>query len=110
MGQPYTTYALYGVRIDDDSDWEALEKDPGVCRDNGLVGCFRAGKHYRRMLFLAHQCFEVEIGQYHLMTRDRIFEERKFQRTWDDQLMSAVMRLGLHILDGPGWFLVPHEE
>ena len=109
MSASHTAYALYGVRLSNDTDWRDLESDPGQHCNNGVVGYFSAGRHDEEMLFLAHQVNEVEVGQYVMYTRDRIFEERKFQRAWDDALVATANRLGLLIVDGPGWIVVQDE-
>lgn len=104
-----TTYAIYGVRISDSTDWTTLEEDPGQCRNNGLVGYFRAGRRDREMMFLAMKVEEIDEGQYILITRDSMFNERKSQAHWNDALTLAIGKLGLYAVAGPGWFFVVDE-
>jgi hypothetical protein len=102
-------YAIYGVRIPDDIDWTELEKDPGQCRNDGLVGYVRAGAYDKDMIFLAIKVEELGPGQYKLITRDTMFNERKSQAHWNDALNVAIGKLGLYSIDGPGWFFVVNE-
>lgn len=105
-----SAYAIYGVRISDVCDWNALEEDPGQCRNNGLVGYFRAGRRDKEMMFLALKAEPIEEGRYVLITRDSMFNERKSQAHWNDALTLAIGKLGLYAVDGPGWFFVADED
>jgi hypothetical protein len=105
----FVTYAIYGMRISDHADCEQLDIDPGQCRNNGLVGYFTAGKAESRMMFLALRVEQIDVGQYWLVTRDTMFDERKQQGAWNDMLNVMAGKLGLYTVDGPGWFFVVDE-
>lgn len=110
MGIQRSNYILYGARIRDDTDWFALEDDLGQCCNNGEVGCFRGGAYDRHMMFLAVTWQRTEPGQYTVITAGDMHESRRQRDVWDAALMNTADRLGLAVLDGPGWFMLPSES
>lgn len=105
-----TCYTIYGLLVDaGDKSVVELNEDPGQCSNNGEVGYFQAGVYDDNMTFLALKCREVEPGDYvmHPGDRPQASEEDRWQ--WNALLRSAAVRLGLRILDGPGWFTIPDE-
>lgn len=109
MGISRTVISIYGIRICDDTDWLALDNDPGQCRNSGQVGYIRAGAYDRQMMFLALRWKHVEPGEYILHSGERP-NANKFERDrWNSDLHAEADRLGLEIIDGPGWFTMPDE-
>lgn len=104
-----SAYVLYGVRIPDMS-WEELEDAVGQWKERGEIGYFQAGRHDCQMTFLASFTDEIPCGQYHIITAERIHAERKWRSAWDDSLITVARKLGLTIIDGPGWYFVPSED
>jgi hypothetical protein len=104
----HSTYVIYGVRIDDDSDWLALDEDPGQCSNDGKVGYFSAGAYDNDMYFLAVSWEELEPGKYKVVSP---FDEgdAPCYPQWNKLLVATVDRLGLKDLDEPGWYLI-HDE
>lgn len=109
MGIYKTIYHLYGVQLADDNNRFALEEDPGHCLNNGTVGAFWAGAYGKHHTYLALWWEKKEAG-------DVIFHSGihavapKFQRdNWNSDLQAVADRLGLDIVEGPGWFTIPHE-
>lgn len=99
-----TVCALYGVRIRSDSDRELLEEDPGFCLNNGQVGVFWRGG---TMTFLAVSWTQTEYvyhsGEYP--------NAPKIERDgWNSDLRAMADRLGVDIVEGPGWFTIPSED
>jgi hypothetical protein len=105
----HSAYALYGIRIPDGQNFEALDEDPGQWRTVGSVGYFSAGPYDNDLYFLTVKVVEIELGYYHLITRDSMFMERKDQAIWNDDLRLTAERLRLPEVDDPGWYFVPDE-
>lgn len=111
-----TVTHFYGVRVPDDTDWLALDEDPGPCRNNGgteayngQVGYTKAGAYDQDMMFLCINWKHVEPGEYILHSGEKP-NANKFERDrWNDDLRAEADRLGLEIIDGPGWFTMPDE-
>lgn len=105
-----TVYAIYGLRLADDTDWYALEEDPGHCLNNGTVGYFRVGAHKKRMTFLATQWAPVEPGKYVYHSGEKP-NAHKFERDrWNSDLRAVADRLGLDVVEEPGWYTIPNES
>lgn len=100
-------YAIYGVRINDDADWLALEEDPGQCANDGKVGSFMAGRKDEDMYFLAVRWEELTVGQYRTFIPG-VVDPRTEE--WDKVLLATVDRLGLKDLDKPGWYFISDES
>lgn len=96
-------FAIYGLRIRSDTNQVLLDEDPGFCLNDGSVGYFRA----RGMVFLVNQWDRVEYvfhSGIHAVAP-------KFERDrWNDDLRAVSDRLGLDIVEGPGWFTIPSES
>jgi len=111
-----TVTHFYGVRIPDDTDWMALDEDPGQCHNNGdtsvydgKIGYLMAGAYDADMKFLAVNWKHIEPGQY-VLHSGKYPNAHKFDRDrWNDDLAAEAERLGLEIIDGPGWFTLPDE-
>ncbi len=118
MGTQRSTYVIYGVRISDSSDYSAIEGAIGQCLStNEEVGVFRSGEYDNDMFFLATTWCEREPGQYHLhptavggVDDDTWADEFTNQLEWNKSLDRTVERLGLHVVDGPGWFCIADES
>jgi hypothetical protein len=105
-------YTIYGVRLADDTlhNIDALEEDPGHCLNNGSPGIFRAGAYGKHMPFLAISCSRVVPGEYVFHSGEKP-NASKFERDrWNDDLRDTADRLGLDIVEGPGWFTIPSED
>lgn len=107
---------FYGVRVPDDTAWLALEEDPGQCRNNGdtnvyggQIGYLQAGAYDQDMTFLAINWKHIEPGEY-VFHSGEYPNANKFERDrWNDDLRAEADRLGLEIVEGPGWFTLPDE-
>lgn len=104
-----TVTHFYGVRVPDDTDWLALEDDPGHCLNNGEVGVFRAGAYDKHMVFLAREWRRIEPGEYVFHSGVHAVAPKFERDRWNDDLTTVADRLGLDIIDGPGWFTMPDE-
>lgn len=105
-----TTYSIYGIRLPDDTDGHALEELTGQCTNDGAVGVFWAGAHDRDMTFLALRWTEIEPGNYVYHSGDGPNASRFTREQWNSQLRDAAARLGVEIVEGPGWFTIPDES
>lgn len=108
MSVSRSTYSIYGVHVDD-ANWLALEEDPGQCCNDGAVGYFTAGRYDDSMTFLAVRWEEVEPGQYKMV--DPLEDaDNPLIPWWNGALLTCAERLGLNVLAGPGWFVIPDES
>lgn len=105
-----TLYKIYGVRLADGTDWWPLEDDPGHCLNNGTVGVFRAGAYNKHMTFLALNWEGVEAGEYVFHSGIHAVAPKFERDRWNDDLHAVVDRLGLEVVEGPGWFTIPSES
>lgn len=105
-----TMYRLYGLRLPDSTDWEFIENDPGHCLNNGSVGAFRAGRFGQEMKFLALNWFTVELGDLVFHSGEGPNEQKFIRDRWNDDLRAVAERLGLEVLQGPGWYTLPSES
>lgn len=116
MSISITVTHFYGVRIPDDTDWLALEDDPGQISYNGdtnvyggRVGYLMAGAYDADMMFLAINWQHIEPGGYVYHSGEKP-NANKFERDrWNDDLRAMADHLGVEIIEGPGWFTVPDE-
>lgn len=102
MSTEITVYALYGIRVPDDTDWSRID-DPGQCLNNGEVGSFRVrvkdGFHH----YLVNRWEKKDIGEY-VYHSGEVPNASRFERDrWNDDLRAEADRLGLPIVEGPGW-------
>lgn len=116
-----TVTHFYGVRVPDDTDWTPLEEDPGQCRNNGgdevlrpeiyhdKMGYLTAGAYNRNMVFLALNWKHIEPGEYVLHDGVHAVAPKFLRDRWNDDLRALADRLGLEIIDGPGWLTMPDE-
>lgn len=104
-----SAYVFYGIRVPD-VGWEELEKNIGQWQARGEIGYFQAGLHDREMTFLVSFRDNIPCGQYYIFTAERIHAERKWRTAWDDGLITTARKLGLTLIDGPGWYFVPSED
>lgn len=104
-----SVYEIYGLRVQDDADWLALEEDPGQCRNDGSVGYIQAGAYNRDMVFLALRWREVEPGEYTYHSGEQPNANRATRTRWNRDLRAVADRLNLTVLEGPGWFTIPDE-
>jgi hypothetical protein len=105
-----TVYAIFGIRVSDETDPFQLEEEIGQCLNNGEVGAFWAGARDKNMTFLARSWDTIPVGEYVFHHGEKP-NMTKFERDhWNDQLRSTAERLGLTIVDGPGWFTIPSES
>lgn len=110
MNTDRTVYSIYGVQLSDDTDWALLEEDPGRCLNNGEPGLLRAGAYDKHMTFLALTWEKIEPGEYVYHSGEQP-NASKFERDrWNDDLRAEADRLGLDIVEGPGWFTIPSES
>jgi hypothetical protein len=107
MGTRQDTVSFYGLRVQDDADWEELDESIGQCSNNGVVGYLQAGACDQDMTFLALWWRHVEPGEYVLHSGERPVASEEQRREWNDQLRAVAQRLGLEVVDGPGWFTMP---
>jgi hypothetical protein len=105
MSYEITVYAFYGVRVPDDTDWSRID-DPGQCLNNGDVGSFTVPVRDGQQSYLVLSWEKKDIGEcvYH---SGEVPNASKFERDrWNDDLRAVADRLGLPILQGPGWITV----
>lgn len=108
MGISTSAYVIYGVRVDDDADWVALDNEPGQCINDGMPGVFWAGQYDNNMTFIAVNWEELEPGRYKLIDPED-YEDPRYAH-WNKVLLNTVDRLGLLVQDGPGWFFLPDQS
>ena len=100
-----TVYALYGIQVPDDTDWTALD-DPGQCLNNGEVGSFRVPVKDGHQNFLVNSWEKKDTGE-HVYHSGEVPNAHKFERDrWNNALRAMAARLGLDIVEGPGWITV----
>jgi hypothetical protein len=104
-----TVKEIYGLRVPDETDWLLLDEDPGQCCNNGQVGYFRAGAYDRNMMFLALRWREVAPGDYTYHSGEKPNASKFVRDHWNSDLRAEADRLGLEIIEGPGWFTIPSE-
>jgi hypothetical protein len=105
-----TCYTLYGLRVDPgEKSFVDLDEEIGQVANDGNVGYFQAGAHDEDMTFLALTWREVELGEYVMHPGDRAHASAADRDQWNEALRAAAQRLGLRVIDGPGWFTVPDE-
>lgn len=113
MGMYYEAYCAYGILVQRPGgvDFDMIESmDTGGTRENDLmrennVGHLLAGNYDRDMLFLVTDSHSVDLGTYAIIDNESI---RQFDYEGNNQrLKNVVDALGLEILSGPGWILVP---
>jgi hypothetical protein len=105
-----TCYTIYGLLVDPgEKTFVDLDEEIGQVRNDGRVGYFRAGAYDNDMTFLALRWREVKLGDYVMHPGDRPHASEEDRRVWNDRLRRAAERLGLRVLDGPGWFTIPDE-
>jgi hypothetical protein len=105
-----SVYAIYGVRVPDDTDGFVVEDDIGQCRNDGAVGVFWAGAHDRNMTFLALRWKEIEPGEYTHHSGVHANASLTDRDRWNDDLRAAADHLNLEIVEGPGWFTILSED
>jgi hypothetical protein len=104
-----TVYAIYGLRVADGSDRLALEEDPGHCLNNGSVGAFWAGAYDKHMTFLAVSWCSKWPGEYVYHSGEYPNENKFVRDRWNSDLRATADRLGLQVIEEPGWFTIPSE-
>lgn len=104
-----TVYTIYGLRVADDSNPLLLEEDPGQCLNNGEVGVFRAGVYDHNMTFLAVKWTTVPAGEYVYHSGEKPNASRFERDRWNDDLRAVADRLGLTVVEEPGWYTIPSE-
>jgi hypothetical protein len=109
MGIQRTVYHLYGVRLADDTDWFPLEEDPGHCLNNNEVGLFRAGAYDQHKTYLAREWTRIEPGEWVFHSGIHAVAPKFERDRWNDDLLAVTDRLGLEVVEGPGWFTIPSE-
>lgn len=102
-------YSIYGVRLADTVDVSALEDDPGHCLNDGSVGFMRAGAWDQYMSFLAIRCETRQPGDYDYHSGEGPNEQRFIRDRWNSDLLAVVDRLGLTLINRPGWFTIYGE-
>lgn len=110
MSVQITVYSIYGLRVTDDADWLLLEDDPGQCCNDGTVGYFQAGIHDNNMTFLAIRWEEIKPGNYTFHSGEGPNASKFVRDRWNDDLRTTAARLGLNVIEGPGWFTIPNED
>lgn len=104
-----SVYAIYGVRLADDTDRTALEEDPGHCANDGAVGAFWAGEYDNDMVFLALRWARVEPGGYVFHSGEQANALLSTRERWNADLRAVADRINAEIVEGPGWFTVSDE-
>lgn len=105
-----TIYTIYGLRINDDADQFLLEEDPGHCLNDGAVGFFHAGAHDKHMNFLAIRWSKLQAGEYAYHSGEQANASKFVRDRWNDDLRAVADRLGLDVLEAPGWYTIPSES
>lgn len=104
-----TVYAIYGVQIQDGASWPMLDEEVGHCLNNGEVGWMHLGAHGRHDTYLVTEWTTKPAGDpvWHSGEQPNA---SKFQRDrWNSNLRDVADRLGLEIINGPGWCTVLSE-
>lgn len=105
-----TCYDIYGLRVDPgDKTFVELDEEIGQVANDGTVGYFQAGAYDRNMTFLALTWREVKPGDYAMHPGDRPHASAADRAKWNSALRASAEKLGLRVLDGPGWFTIPAE-
>lgn len=105
-----TLYALYGLRVADDTDWRALQNDPGHCLNNGDVGFVLAGAYDRHMTFLATEWVRKVPGELVFHSGERPNADKFERDRWNSDLRAMADRLGLEVIGEPGWYTILDER
>lgn len=110
MSIKQTCYHIYGVLVDPgEQHYYDLEDAIGQCVNDGSVGTFRAGEYDNHMTFLALSWRRVEPGDYVLHPGDRAHAPEEDRNRWNTALRRKAEALNVRVLDGPGWFTIPHR-
>lgn len=113
MGMYYDSYVAYGALVQrpGDVDFDLIEAmDTGGSRENDImkkysIGHLLAGHYDRDMLFIVTQSHSVSLGRYEMI--DQVKMKNFDYINHYTRVMEGVNELGLEIIDGPGWILVP---
>lgn len=105
----YTVYTIYGLRVADDTDPIRIEEELGQCTNDGNPGVFWAGAYDNNMTFLAVSWSSVQPGTYVYHSGEKPNEHLFVRDRWNSDLRAAADRLGLTVIEEPGWYTIPSE-
>lgn len=113
MGMYYEAYVAYGALIQrpDYVDYDMIENmDTAGTRENEIMTKYKlkhliAGNYDRDMFFLVTASESVKLGSY-VMINDISMKNFNYVDN-SSRILDGAEELGLEILDGPGWVLVP---
>lgn len=104
-----TVYAVYGIQVPDDTSWSMLDEEVGHCLNDGQVGWIHLGAlgHHETYLIIGWDTKPPGDPVWHSGEKPNA---DKWQRDhWNAELRAVADRLGLDIINGPGWCTVASE-
>jgi hypothetical protein len=113
MGYYHSSYFAYGALVAKpaDVDYDLIEfmdiegeEANDIMKKYGL-GHLLAGNYDRDMLFIVTKCHSVDLGKYEMINQQRM-KDFDYVNNYT-RVMEGIRELGLEVIDGPGWILIP---
>jgi hypothetical protein len=104
-----TVYAIYGIQVQDGASWRDLDQMVGPCMNDGKIGWIHLGARGRHDTYLIIKWTTKEPGEPVWHSGEAPNADKTHRDRWNGDLRTAAHRLGLEIVNGPGWCTVASE-